>query len=286
MTYYTADSYKDFERIGEPFEKNGRLYTEVAQTCDRCGGTGVFRWTTGFGTQSGTCFKCNGAGKISKEVRLYTEKQYKAAKTRKELEVEKRAAAAAERRIQARKKAFDRWLEFNGFNEDGETYLIFGNTYPIKDELKAAGCKFSKELKWHGPAAVEVPEDCYIERIQWSDVYDWNEATCEMKFSEEGENFLNGVFSKNTTGMFIGEIGERLRNMSAIFERMVPYSSSYGDANIYHFNVDGAQLVWLTSVYKDLEEGETYNLSGTVKDHKVYGNVKTTYLNRCTIKKA
>ena len=286
MTYYTADSYKDFERIGEPFEKNGRLYTKVAQTCDRCGGTGVFRWTTGFGTQGGVCFKCNGAGKISKEVRLYTEKQYEAIKTKKELEAEKRAAAAAERRIQARKKAFDRWLEFNGFNEDGETYLIFGNTYPIKDELKAAGCKFSKELKWHGPAAVEVPEDCYIERIQWSDVYDWNEATCEMKFSEEGENFLNGVFSKNTTGMFIGEIGERLRNMSAIFERMVPYSSSYGDANIYHFNVDGAQLVWLTSVYKDLEEGETYNLSGTVKDHKVYGNVKTTYLNRCTIKKA
>lgn len=286
MTYYTADSYKDFERIGEPFEKNGRLYTKVAQTCDRCGGTGVFRWTTGFGTQSGVCFKCNGLGKISKEVRLYTEKQHAAMKTKKELEAEKRVAAMREFIAQTHKKAFDRWLEFNGFNKDGETYLIFGNTYPIKDELKATGCKFSKELKWHGPAAVEVPEDCYIEKIHWSDVYDWNEETSEMKFSKEGENFLNSVFSKNITGTFVGEIGERLRNMNAIFEHMVPYSSSYGDANIYHFNVDGAQLVWLTSVYKDLEEGETYNLSGTVKDHKVYGNVKTTYLNRCTIKKA
>lgn len=285
MTYYTADSYKDFERIDEPFEKNGRLYTKVAQTCDRCGGTGIFRWTTGFGTQSGTCFKCNGAGKISKEVRLYTEKQYTAMRKKKE-QTEKSVAAMEEFIAQVHKKAFDRWLKFNGFNEDGETYLIFGNTYPIKDELKTAGCKFSKELKWHGPAAVEVPEDCYIEKIHWSDVYDWNEATTEMKFSEEGENFLNGVFSKNTTGMFIGEIDERLRNMNAVFEYVAPYSSSYGDANIYHFNVDGAQLVWLTSVYKDLEEGETYNLSGTVKDHKVYGNVKTTYLNRCTIKKA
>lgn len=39
MTYYTADSYKNWERAGEPFNRNGRKYTIVKNTCGRCNGT-------------------------------------------------------------------------------------------------------------------------------------------------------------------------------------------------------------------------------------------------------
>ena len=42
MNYYVADTYKYMERVGEPFEKNGKPYTKVVGTCDRCGGSGVF----------------------------------------------------------------------------------------------------------------------------------------------------------------------------------------------------------------------------------------------------
>lgn len=287
MEMFVAKSYENMDRVGEPFEKNGRKYTKVSCDCDRCGGSGVYIWgaiINGSPSHAGTCFKCGGSGKLVKEVRLYTAKERAAADRAREQRREK-AVVEREARAKARNaKAFDKWLKWNGFNEDGDTYLIFGNTYPIKDKLKVAGCKFSKILLWHGPAAVDVPEDCYIEKINWSDVYDWDEEAGDMRLTEKGEQFLTDIFSKNSLGIFVGEIGERLRNLKAVFEKDIEFEGVYGHSHSYHFNADGAQLIWFTTKDLDLEEGEQYTLTGTVKKHEIYGNVKTTYLNRCIIK--
>ena len=290
MEYYVADSYKNMTRIGEPIKKNGKFYTVVEGTCDRCGGTGVFACRVENGhpvphpAYGGVCLKCGGTGKITKTVRLYTEGEYRSAQKAKANRKAK-AEETMQARIKERKaKAFTRWLERNGFNENEETYLIYGNTYPIKDMLKEAGCKFSQELKWHGPVAVEVPEDCYIEKIHWSDVYNWNADALDMWRTEEGNKFLEDIFSSHTLGEYVGKIGERLRNITVTFDKVITFEGQYGTAQVYRFNYEGAQLSWFTGVHKDLEEGAEYTLSGTVKDHKVYGNVKTTYLNRCIIK--
>lgn len=290
MNYYVADTYKNMERIGEPIKKNGRLYTVVEGTCDRCGGTGVFACRVENGhpvphpAYGGVCLKCGGEGKIRKTVRLYTEGEYCSAQKAKANRKAK-AEETIQARIKERKaKAFTRWLERNGFNENEETYLIYGNTYPIKDMLKEAGCKFSQELKWHGPAAVEVPEDCYIEKIHWSDVYNWNADALDMWRTEEGNKFLEDIFSSHTLGEYVGEIGERLRNITVTFVKMIEFTGQYGVGRVYRFNYDGCTLSWFTEVSKDLEEGATYTLSGTVKKHQVYGNEKTTQLSRCIIK--
>lgn len=290
MNYYVADTYKNMERVGEPIKKNGKLYTVVEGTCDRCGGTGVFACRVENGhpvphpAYGGVCLKCGGEGKIRKTVRLYTEKEYESMQKAKVSRRIKRIEKSIEREKERKVNALPNWLKQNGFDEDGNTYLIFGNTYPIKDELKAAGCKFSKELKWHGPATVDVPEDCYVERIHWSDVYNWNEDFWNMHITTNGQSFLEDIFSKSTLGQYVGEIGERLRNIPVIFEKVVTFEGKYGTAQVYRFNYEGAQLSWFTEVHKDLEEGAEYTLSGTVKEHKVYGNVKTTYLNRCIVK--
>lgn len=287
MEYYVADTYRHMERIGNPFEKDGRLYTEVAATCDRCGGSGVFacrvenNHIVPHPAYGGVCLKCNGDGKIKKVVRLYTEKEYNSAQRAKERRQVKAAEAAAAR-LEARKaNAFSKWLERNGFDSEGNTYIISGNTYPIKDELKAVGYKFSKELKWHGSAAVEVPEDCFVDKIHWSDIFDWNEAIFEMNFTTKGFDFLENVFASHSSGEYVGEIGERLRKIEVIFKGSSNFDGYYGTTNVYRFTYNGAQLVWFTQTEKDFEENEQYLLSGTVKDHKIYGNVKTTYLSRC-----
>jgi len=290
MEYYVADSYKNFDRVGEPIEKDGKLYTNVECKCDRCGGTGIFATRVENGHRvphpayGGVCLKCDGVGTIRKTVRLYTEKQYAAMQKKKEVGAARRALEAEARRIHRKITAYQKWLSLNGFNEDGETYLIFGNTYPIKDQLKAAGCKFSQELKWHGPAAVDVPEDCYVERVHYSHIYEWNPDTCEMTKLEEGAEFLSEIFSKNSEGKFVGEIGERLRNITVTFDGVKAFEGQYGASNVYRFTYEGAQLRWFTSCEKDLQEGETYQLTGTVKTHKVFGNEKMTYLSRCIIK--
>lgn len=291
MEYYVADTYKNAKRIGEPIKKNGRLYTKIEMTCDRCGGTGVFACRVENGhpvphpAYGGVCLKCNGEGVVRKTVRLYTEREYAAAQRAKA----NRKAAAEERRITAEKerkaKAFDKWLERNGFNEDGYTYLIYGNTYPIKDALKDHGCKFSRELKWHGPAAGEVPDDCYIELAHWTDIYDWDADNCVMTMSEDGEKFLNDVFSSHTLGQFVGEVGERLRALKVEFVQEYSFEGYYGRTYVYEFDYEGNTLVWMTSKYIVLdEEVEWFELTGTVKKHEVYKDKKQTYLNRCKIK--
>lgn len=290
MNYYVADTYKNMERVGEPIKKNGKLYTVVEGACDRCGGTGVFACRVENGhpvphpAYGGVCLKCGGTGKVTKTVRLYTEGEYRSAQKAKANRRIKKIEERKERERERKANALSNWLKQNGFDEDGNTYLIYGNTYPIKDTLKAAGCKFSQELKWHGPAAVAVPEDCYIERIHWSDVYEWNKDFLNMHITPSGQSFLEDIFSSHTLGQYVGEIGERLRNITVIFDKVITFEGQYGTAQVYRFNYEGAQLSWFTEVHKDLEEGAEYTLSGTVKQHKVYGNVKTTYLNRCIIK--
>lgn len=290
MEYYVADTYKNAKRIGEPIKKNGRLYTEIEMTCDRCGGTGVFACRVENGhpvphpAYGGVCLKCGGEGVIRKTVRLYSAAQYASAQKAKEQRKAKAEDTMKARIAERKSKAFTRWLERNGFNSDEETYLIYGNTYPIKDQLKEAGCKFSQELKWHGPAAVEVPADCYIEKIHWSDVYNWNQDALDMWRTEEGQKFLDNIFTSHTVGTYVGEIKERLRDMPAVLEKKIECDGKFGWSIMYRFNSAGAQLVWFTEKVLDLEEGDECILTGTVKKHDIYGNVKTTYLNRCVVK--
>ena len=290
MEYYVADTYKNAKRIGEPIKKNGRLYTQIEMTCDRCGGTGVFACRVENGhpvphpAYGGVCLKCNGEGVVRKTVRLYTEREYAAAQKAKA----NRKATAEERRIAAERerkaKAFDNWIERNGFDSDGYTYVFYGKTYPIKDDLKAHGCKYSRELSWHGATAVEVPDDCYVDRIHWSDVYDWDITNGIMQLNQRGKDFLNDIFTSHTLGTFVGEPGERLRNIKVIFDKMITFEGKYGEARVYRFNYEGAQLSWFTEKELDLDEGAEYILTGTVKKHDIYGNVRTTYLNRCIVK--
>lgn len=290
MEYYVADSYKNMTRVGEPIKKNGKLYTVVEGTCDRCGGTGIFACRVENGhpvphpAYGGVCLKCDGTGKITKTVRLYTEKEYLSMQKAKVSRNLKRIEERKEREKERKANALPNWLEWNGFDTEGNTYLIYGNTYPIKDKLKEAGCKFSQELGWHGPAAVNVPEDCYIERIHWSDVYTWNKDFWEMHITPNGQSFLEDIFSSHVLGQYIGEIGERLRSIPVVFEKTITFEGRYGVGKVYRFNADGAQLSWFTEVEKDLEEGAEYILSGTVKKHEVYGNTKVTQLGRCIIK--
>ena len=90
MEYYTADTYKDCPRIGNPFyNKSGKLATKVKCKCDRCT-NGIYAIGVEKGrikpypVAGGVCFKCEGVGYEIKEVRLYTESEYKTMQRNKE----------------------------------------------------------------------------------------------------------------------------------------------------------------------------------------------------------
>ena len=100
MSEYTvAPSFRDWETIGTPLVRDGKMYQKVRTKCDRCGGLGLIASRVENGqiipipVANGVCFKCGGAKYMYKEVRLYTveeaekmEKRNEAARAKREEE--------------------------------------------------------------------------------------------------------------------------------------------------------------------------------------------------------
>ena len=97
--------------------KNGtRVYEEVTR-CDRCGGTGNYIWgaiINGCPQYMGTCFKCNGSGKVIRQKKVFTpehqaeldaKREAKWAKNRAIFEENERRVKEAEERRIAEEKA-------------------------------------------------------------------------------------------------------------------------------------------------------------------------------------
>ena len=276
MEYFTADTYKNWTRVGEPFSKNGKLYTYVEESCPRCGGSKKLNYYTH--VDNGVCFKCGGSGYFTKEVRLYTEK---------EIETQRRASERRAEKVQTErqnkvKAAREKWLERNGF-ANGATFVIYGNTFAIKNFLKENGCKFSKDLRWHSPKAIEeLPADCAQTKVKFETLYQWEyEYGYEPTFIGETEMAQFNNWTANTSE-WVGAIGERLRNLEAVYTGG-RYLESYG-YYVHGFKVNENLFSWSTSKDLEFEEGDRVDLTGTVKAHKVFAGKKVTYLNRCVIK--
>ena len=277
--YLVADTYAPYEQVGEPFEKNGKPYIIVKETCSKCGGQGVISHY--FHIDHGTCFQCRGAGFFTKAVRIYTEKELDRMNKAKEQKREKAQKERLERQLQKQKD----WPQKNGFDENGNTWIfVKGDTYAIKDSLKENGYKFNRELGWHGTKCLEdLPEGYEIYQIGFHEVYEFPFETASAP-DFIGEQVIADAKSKAGEGEFVGEIGERLRALDVQLMSVREYNGAYGLSYIYQFSYKGDILIWMTSKWMDIEPNEWYVLTGTVKKHESYKGMNQTYLSRCIIK--
>lgn len=118
-------------------DRNGTKYYEVECQCWKCGGTG--RIPQFNHVEGGICFECGGCGKEFKTIKEYTP-EWEARLA------ERRAKKLAKMQYEADKKAAE---EINKMEAkvkatfpELKAYFVLGNTYPIKNELKAKGAKF------------------------------------------------------------------------------------------------------------------------------------------------
>ena len=291
MTFYTADSYKNYERVGEPFEKEGKLYIKVKGECPRCSGKGIIAARVENGhivpipVANGICFACAGAKYITKEVRLYTEKEYNAMNRSKERAAEKRKAEQEQRMKENYAHKKEVWLQTNGFSADGVTYIVIGDSYSIKDELKEAGFHFNGGLRRWMRGSAEGYEDKVI-KFNLEDLFEisaWGEGH-PLKEAKAKVDAAEAAILQTKPSEWIGEVGKRIPATQVTLKRTYYYENQYGVNTVYTFETEsGSVITWFTKVDINKENGDVFTIVGTVKDHSTYNNQKQTVLTRVKV---
>lgn len=266
-------------------DKNGTMIF-VNKQCERCGGDGTIPY---FGhVDNGICFECGGSGVSGNtEIKVYTAEYGAKLKAQREAREE-----AKRQELIAKSGEWNKeWMEREGFNEEGITFLILGNTYEIKDELKAHGAKFNGMLGWHmanaeGYDAVSLPMDA-ITYHMWNGRLSYNGDFSAIKaladqLKKEAEQKLE---PKGKASEYIGNVGERLEFEAELVNRYtfeVPGFHSWETElmHIYKFKTaEGNIIVWKTSSYLT-EDVKVFKFKGTVKEHSEYKGEKQTVINR------
>ena len=285
-----AQVYKmnDKKRVYIRTDRNGTKYF-ADYTCKRCGGQGGLpQWIyTGY-----TCYECGGTGVAAKpEIFKEYTPEYAA-------KLEERRSKAREKkrleRIEQIKNKLPEIYQDHGFSSEGKIYVVTGNTYEIREELKAAGAKWFSALRSWGftedtdkyPTVQISFDECYTVDMETGCV-NWNYET-------GNEDLIKSKMPKVENSLessFIGSIGDKLDQV-VTFVRYFEYErdsySGWGKeiARIYKFvDEHGNILIWNTGSWKTLQEGKRYNLKGKIKEHNIYNGENQTILTRCTITK-
>ena len=298
--FFVADSYKDMEVIGEPFDNaKGRKVVKVRGKCDKCGGLGIIVSRVENGrpipipVDNGVCYKCGGAKTITKIVRAYTEKEYNAMQKAKQRSREIVEAAIAARN----QKLLDNAAEYKhqvalklGFGEDEKAYLVYGDdTYAIKDELKKMGARFDPTLKWFFSSKVDLPEGYNLCEFNFDELYDYKPMVKWADFKEDAPNIvrkrIDELKGPSTSIFYPGNEKDRIRNITAKVKSIRGFEGYYGYTNIYTFTSEDYVFVWMTAKNLEVETGDTVDLTGTIKKFDEYAGVNQTYLTRCIVKR-
>lgn len=286
MEYFTADSYKGWERIGKPFDKNGKLYTRVKSVCNRCNGTGIAISHIENGVpvpytpDNGVCYSCESKGFFDKEVRLYTEAEYtKMVATNEANRIKREAAKEAEMKAHYQEKK-NEWLSKEGFSQAGITYVMTGDTYAIKEELKEKGWRFNTILKWHKADAGEYADRCFsVDIAEVADFSAWGTANYHSDAQKYIQDKLDAANPQIETEWY-GNIKDKVE-LEVEVKSIRGFESRYGYSKVYTFIKDQYVFTWFTATNQSIEVGDIITLTGTVKDHTEYKNTKQTVLTRC-----
>ena len=254
-------------------DKNGTKYW-IETKCPKCGGNGYIDYYSYI--EGGVCFLCGGSGYHETTWKEYTPEY---------------AQKLADRRLaKAKKKAPEKnakFLKAEGFSEDGKAWIVVGDTYSIKDELKEAGAKWSNIFGWHFDHETEydsfvVTADKVFD-TDYAGVYMYGDYVGVTEYIKE----LKAKHAPKSDSEYVGEVGDKVE-MNLTYKTYYTFEthySYYGGLNfIYKFaDADGNTIVWKTSKALELDEGQQYTVKGTIKEHNEYKGDKQTVLTRCKI---
>jgi len=185
-------------------------------------------------------------------------------------------------------------LEKFGFAREGEDMVIYrvcGDTYSIKDELKAMGCKFNPSVGWY--ASHELDDHATV-RLVANDILTFFGTSFSFRPKAEIAHLwrdsepVEEVKPSESPSEWQGEIGQKINLSELWVARKYGFTGKFGYSYVYSF-CDRADnvFVWFTAT-DHCEEGDIISLTGTVKDHTTYTDrkgctTKQTQLTRCRV---
>ena len=189
-------------------------------------------------------------------------------------------------------------------DERGNAYIVLGNTYPIKDELKAAGAYFKPYFGWYfdhmsfdypvqkirkedfmdSISAADIVTDADFGNADPSDliVYYLDENKAKEYVKQIQDEYKKAT-KKPSRSQWTGEVGEKIEKELKL-QSIHPFISSFtGDPMCVYKFTDNFENIftWITSDRDNLIEGNFYNVKGTIKNHSEYDDEKQTVLTRC-----
>lgn len=194
-----------------------------------------------------------------------------------------------------------RFCEMNGFNLNGDGWIVLGNTYPIKDELKKKGARFNGELKhWILPvedkkySLYKISADDLFEKDRFSGIWDYRSLKdtsyliAELKNKDEA--IVKADLEKSDPGMAprtklsaIYTVGAKVNIDIKSMQLKSTGVSAFGPYYLYEIiDLAGYQFIWYSSRELDLSL-EPSRLIGTIKDFKEYYGIEQCILTRCKI---
>lgn len=259
----------------------------TSHRCPKCDGEKYISYYTH--VDGGVCFLCGGTGIHPTKVVVRTE-EYAAKLDAKRLEKARKTAGARNAE----------YLHRQGFSADGKTWVVMGETYSRKDELKAAGCKWNPEFGWHFDHEVTGFDTVVVsieDRIpSWDDSDDYTDLIGQ--YSNDGTLYFipSGFIQDYVKSLreqyvadhapkteYFGSVGDKVELILTL-THIGGYDTMYGFTSVYTFADDeGHQFVWKTGCYLDQSEGSKLTVRGTIKAHSEYRGARQTELTRCKV---
>ena len=282
---YNYDETKAYEK------NNGKRYVKASCKCDRCtNGVYVTRVENGqpvpHPAYGGVCLKCGGTGVITKEVRLYTDKEFEALEKATKKLADKINADREEkmRREYAEKRA--KWLQSNGFGENETTYVYaLPDSYDVKDQLKEAGFQFNSSLLWHAAVILEGYEDKIVE-IPLDEVVEisaWGEGHYMECAKQYVLDKIKEQFYEPSKSEWIGLEKEKITNLPVVLTSIRDIETRYGWTQLVTFMNGDNKIQWWTKVNIGYEIGEQLLMTATIKNHTTYREEKITTVTRAKL---
>lgn len=278
-------------------DKNGTKIYRVLAYCPRCGGTGYtpYVWVDG-----GICFECGGNGGAHyEEEKEYTEEYLAKLEERRAKRQAKKDEENKSRSVEINKEFFER----QGFNEDGKTWAVLGETFSIKEELKSKGAKwmnaigkwvFNHDIKDYSTVELNVDDIFYKDTAY---IYRWNNyKTLDETYSEKIRSAEAVIAANDITSEWFGEVGKRYDlnlvfvgshswEVTFCYQKSRQYLHKFKDesGNVFVWKTGSPIFIQDGDDYRPVKVSEKVSLKGTIKEHGNFKGDKQTVLTRCKV---